>query len=144
MILVWQLIAVISHRAGTSSRAQAPAPQSATPRFFGGGGNTLGSEDAPSVVVPDPSARPARTSGMPGGLGGQDEDDEEDMDDQEVATRILTFWSNGFSIEDGMRHFIRIALATHSIVMQCQDHFKATMTQLAKRFLNRSIAALHL
>jgi len=104
----------------------------------------LGSEDAPSVAVPDPTARPARTGGMPGGLGGQDEDDDEDMDDQEVATRILTFWSNGFSIEDGMRRSIRITLSTYPIVMMCQDHFKATTTQPAKRFLNRSIAALHL
>lgn len=38
---------------------------------------------------------------MPGGLAGGEDEDENDTDDGEIATRVLTFWSNGFSIEDG-------------------------------------------
>jgi UBX domain-containing protein 1 len=57
--------------------------------FFGGGGNTLGSDDAPSVAVPDRKSSP-RPSGSrtpanrPRGM-----------------IRNLTFWKEGFSIEDG-------------------------------------------
>jgi len=44
---------------------------------------TLGSDDTPSTVIPDPTARPA------------------DEEEQETAIRNLTFWKDGFSIEDG-------------------------------------------
>lgn len=69
-----------------SFRAPRPAeegPRSSGRSFFGSG-NKLGSDEIPSSVIPDPTARPA-------------EDDEE----QETAIRNLTFWKDGFSIEDG-------------------------------------------
>ncbi|KAK4045960.1 protein phosphatase regulator [Microbotryomycetes sp. JL201] len=55
---------------------------------FRGSGHTLGSEDEPSKVVPDPEAR---------NKAQQDSDE----DNEEPAVRNLTFWEDGFSIEDG-------------------------------------------
>lgn len=61
--------------------------------------NTLGSDDTPSVHIPKPSASGAR---VPGGFPGTQEDDDEDEPERgEVVTRNLTFWEDGFSIEDG-------------------------------------------
>ena len=66
-------------------RAPRPADDglSAASRAFFGSGVTLGSDDVPSTVIPDPNARPA------------------DEEEQETAIRNLTFWKDGFSIEDG-------------------------------------------
>ena len=50
--------------------------------------HTLGSDDTPSTLIPDPSARPK-----------QEEAEEEEV--EETAVRNLTFWEDGFSIEDG-------------------------------------------
>lgn len=90
---------------------------------------TLGSDEVPSVAVPDPSAAPPHAAPQPGrpaggmnellqqmfgraGAGpgtvpgmsgsgmGEDEDDEGD-DDDEAQIRHLTFWKDGFSVEDG-------------------------------------------
>ncbi|KAF8337374.1 uncharacterized protein EI90DRAFT_2910018, partial [Cantharellus anzutake] len=59
--------------------AQAPRPEEPAPRnAFFGSGNTLGSDEVPSSFIPDP----------------------EEVE-QETAIRYLTFWKNGFSIEDG-------------------------------------------
>ncbi|KIY45165.1 SEP-domain-containing protein [Fistulina hepatica ATCC 64428] len=58
----------------------APAPPSDSPRWFTGGGHTLGSDDVPSAFIPDPN-QPNATD--------------------ETAIRHITFWSNGFSVEDG-------------------------------------------
>jgi UBX domain-containing protein 1 len=52
-----------------------------------GTAHTLGSDETPSTFIPDPAARP-------------DHEDEVDAE-QETAIRNLTFWSDGFSIEDG-------------------------------------------
>lgn len=104
--------------------------------IFSGAGMTLGSDEVPSVAVPDPSRtqhaspQPGRAGagmsgllaqmfgggaggggmGMPGGAGmpgaggmpgfGQGEEEEEE-DDDEPQVRHLTFWKDGFSIEDG-------------------------------------------
>lgn len=69
------------------ARYRAPRPAedgpSAARRAFFGSGVTLGSDDVPSTVIPDPSMRPA------------------DEEEQETAIRNLTFWKDGFSIEDG-------------------------------------------
>jgi UBX domain-containing protein 1 len=95
---------------------------------FSGAGMTLGSDEVPSVAVPDPSAAPthAPQPGRPaGGMNhllqqmfgragagpgtvpgmsdsgmGQDEEDEGE-DDDEAQVRHLTFWKDGFSVEDG-------------------------------------------
>ncbi|GAA5824062.1 hypothetical protein JCM3770_004946 [Rhodotorula araucariae] len=61
--------------------------QSSSSRFFGGNAHTLGSDETPSTYIPDPNAQEAEQ---------EDEDVEE-----EVAIRNLTFWQDGFSIEDG-------------------------------------------
>lgn len=98
--------------------------------IFSGAGMTLGSDEVPSVAVPDPSRtqhaspQPGRAGagmsgllaqmfgggaggsgmGMPGAGGmpgfGQGEEEEDD-DDDEPQVRHLTFWKDGFSIEDG-------------------------------------------
>ncbi|GAA5906370.1 hypothetical protein JCM6882_002711 [Rhodosporidiobolus microsporus] len=61
------------------------------PQFFGGSAHTLGSDETPSTYIPDPHARP----------GGDDNDDEDEPEEMETAIRHLTFWQDGFSIEDG-------------------------------------------
>lgn len=74
--------------------------------------NTLGSEDVPSRAIPDPTARPRSRPNpsfptalaVPGGFpttsagGGQSSDSDEEPEEVE---RSLTFWADGFSIEDG-------------------------------------------
>ncbi|KAH8086286.1 hypothetical protein HD553DRAFT_309282 [Filobasidium floriforme] len=85
-----------------------------TSGFFGGGGMTLGSDEAPSVAVPDPSSRPSGSRSPPAnrprglmaslGFGGpseEEDEEEEEFDDDDVQIRNLTFWREGFSIEDG-------------------------------------------
>ncbi|GAA5973970.1 hypothetical protein JCM11641_001249 [Rhodosporidiobolus odoratus] len=63
--------------------------------WFGGNANTLGSDETPSAFIPDPS-RPQ------GGNGDEDEEDEEEEGEElPLAIRHLTFWQDGFSIEDG-------------------------------------------
>ncbi|ORY88474.1 hypothetical protein BCR35DRAFT_301621 [Leucosporidium creatinivorum] len=57
---------------------------------FSGGGNTLGSDETPSTYIPDPNARP-----------GDDEGEDDEDEPEETAIRNLTFWEDGFSIEDG-------------------------------------------
>lgn len=62
--------------------AQAPRPEEPLPRnAFFGPGHTLGSDEVPSSFIPDPNSPPET--------------------EQETAIRYLTFWKNGFSIEDG-------------------------------------------
>ena len=75
---------------------------------------TLGSDEAPSVSVPDPSSRPSGSRPAPanrprglmaslgfGGASAEDSDEEEEVDDEDVQVRNLTFWKEGYSIEDG-------------------------------------------
>lgn len=81
---------------------------------------TLGSDETPSVAVPDPSARPTQARAGAGGAAQQPgllasmlrqlgaaappeemDEDEDEEDDEEVAIRHLTFWRDGFSVEDG-------------------------------------------
>ncbi|KAI8976340.1 hypothetical protein BD414DRAFT_496628 [Trametes punicea] len=64
----------------------APQPGGAAPsqrRAFFGGGHTLGSDDVESQYVPDPEST---------GAGHSEED---------TAIRHLTFWRDGFTVEDG-------------------------------------------
>lgn len=59
---------------------------SAPPSRFHGSGQTLGGDDAPSHVVPDPNPQAAES--------------------EQTVTRILHLWEDGFSIEDGpLRRF---------------------------------------
>ncbi|KAH7925749.1 SEP-domain-containing protein [Leucogyrophana mollusca] len=61
-----------------------PVPQGTAPSgsFFTGGGHTLGSDEVESTFIPDPNASA-------------------EGDDDETAIRHVTFWRNGFSVEDG-------------------------------------------
>ncbi|ORZ20317.1 hypothetical protein BCR42DRAFT_346927 [Absidia repens] len=69
--------------------AGGPAPddsedeKKSKPSYFTGSGHTLGSEDEPSVVVNDPSTSEPTAESLPS------------------VTRYLTFWRNGFSVDDG-------------------------------------------
>lgn len=55
-----------------------PQPRSSA---FTGGGHTLGSDEVESTFIPDPNAAPEP--------------------EEEPAIRHLTFWRDGFSVEDG-------------------------------------------
>ncbi|KAL0146371.1 SEP-domain-containing protein [Mucor lusitanicus] len=71
----------------------APAEEEQTqsqkkPAYYTGSGYRLGSEDEPSTL-----AQPATSASS-----AAENDDEEDL---EPVTRHLTFWRNGFSVDDG-------------------------------------------
>ncbi|RPB26967.1 SEP-domain-containing protein [Terfezia boudieri ATCC MYA-4762] len=74
---------ILNKAKGEAERRQGQAEASAGPSRprFTGSGHTLGSDESPSVLVPDTSVPPARTP--------------------ETVHRSLTFWRDGFSIEDG-------------------------------------------
>ncbi|KAL9709046.1 protein phosphatase regulator [Leucoagaricus gongylophorus] len=68
-------------RRAAEGGAVAPEPRSMGGfRVFSGGGHTLGSDEMDSTFIPDPD--------------GQVEEDE-------VVTRTITLWKDGFQIEDG-------------------------------------------
>ncbi|KZS87675.1 SEP-domain-containing protein [Sistotremastrum niveocremeum HHB9708] len=82
-----QLVRDILKKAQQGGPAQAPeASQQPSFTFFTGGGNTLGSDEVPSSFVPDPNA-PV--------------EDGEGEESEETAIRNITFWRDGFSVEDG-------------------------------------------
>lgn len=64
-----------------------------TSNVFRGSGNTLGSDDIPSSVVPDPSAQGMRSM--------FENAYSEHVQGEDVAIRHITFWRNGFTIENG-------------------------------------------
>ncbi|KAF8475980.1 hypothetical protein BDZ91DRAFT_689772 [Kalaharituber pfeilii] len=72
---------ILNKAKGEAQRRQAESTPGPSKPRFSGVGQTLGSEDTPSVTVSDPSARQPRAP--------------------EIVSRSLTFWRNGFSIEDG-------------------------------------------
>ena len=82
------------------SRAGPPPPApSSHPNIFTGGGHRLGSDEEPSTYVPDPNAsapeegqRKAPTSYRSVCAHKSTE---------ETAIRHITFWRDGFAVEDG-------------------------------------------
>ncbi|RUS30425.1 hypothetical protein BC938DRAFT_479397 [Jimgerdemannia flammicorona] len=64
-------------------------PSRPRPSFFSGSGYKLGSEEEPSSLVNPPTV----VSAAPGA--------EADEEDTRPVARHLTFWRNGFSVEDG-------------------------------------------
>lgn len=80
---IYEIALTNFHCRGEAERRQGQAETSAGPSRprFTGSGHTLGSDESPSVLVPDTSAPPARAP--------------------ETVHRSLTFWRDGFSIEDG-------------------------------------------
>jgi hypothetical protein len=92
-----------------SQRLAGSAPAEPRSNFFGGSGlslpflflplqthpsfltaNTLGSDETPSTHIPDPNR-----------MDSEDGPEEEEEEEMETAVRHLTFWQDGFSIEDG-------------------------------------------
>lgn len=83
--------------------------------MFTGTAHTLGSDDVPSQMIPDPAktASPSQTSrrsqhplaglmpGFFGQSGANQDDDDDDTDLDTPVTRVLTLWSDGLSIDDG-------------------------------------------
>lgn len=65
----------------SAARTSHPAQGESPPVVFRGGGHTLGSDEVESTYIPDP--------------------DVPDEGEVEVAQRNITFWRNGFSVEDG-------------------------------------------
>src|SRR5277367_2102423 len=63
----------------------APEPARAAPSRFKGSGQTLGGDETPSRIVPDPNASAEPATGP-------------------VQNRVLHLWNDGFSIEDGPLH----------------------------------------
>ncbi|TCD71049.1 hypothetical protein EIP91_000141 [Steccherinum ochraceum] len=74
------LVRDLLRRAAEAGMAPAPVEDS-RPSVFSGGGHTLGSDEVESQFIPDPN--------------GASEPD------TETAIRNLTFWQDGFSVEDG-------------------------------------------
>ncbi|KIK00603.1 hypothetical protein K443DRAFT_679069 [Laccaria amethystina LaAM-08-1] len=70
------MVRELLRRAQEGGQAPEDSPR---PTAFFGGGHTLGSDDTPSSFIPDPNAT--------------------DLD--QVVVRHLTFWRNGFQVEDG-------------------------------------------
>ncbi|CAO3608512.1 unnamed protein product [Cunninghamella blakesleeana] len=69
--------------AGGAAPEESSSSQESKPSYFTGSGYKLGSEEEPSVLV--------------------DESTNDDLTDQPLppVTRYLTFWRNGFSVDDG-------------------------------------------
>ncbi|KAI0074896.1 hypothetical protein K474DRAFT_1664893 [Panus rudis PR-1116 ss-1] len=74
------LVRDLLRRAAESGLAPPPGPQTRS-NVFTGGGHRLGSDEVDSEYVPDPNAP--------------------QPDDEVPAIRHLTFWRDGFSVEDG-------------------------------------------
>jgi len=68
-------------RAAEAGPPPGESPGSSGRGFFSGGGHTLGSDEVESTFIPDPNARPPSA--------------------EAPAIRHITFWRDGFSIEDG-------------------------------------------
>lgn len=141
--LVDKILKAASRNGAPPPRSNEPAEPSSRSAFFGGAGNTLGSDETPSTSIaseqpPQSSGPSVQTGGMPGGFGGLgaippglmehlmnqmtgrsgippsalspgpsniDHIDPSristDENGETVVHRSLTFWRNGFSIEDG-------------------------------------------
>jgi len=61
-----------------------PSGPVSRPAYFSGGGHTLGSDEVESTFIPDPDAPPPNAE-----------------PEESTAIRHLTFWRDGFSVEDG-------------------------------------------
>jgi len=71
-------------RAAAAGPPRGVPGSSRQPGVFSGGGHTLGSDDVESSFIPDPNAPPPDVA-----------------PDDTPAVRHLTFWRDGFSVEDG-------------------------------------------
>lgn len=85
------------HRAGPAPGTDPAAPRSS---IFTGGGHTLGSDEVDSTYIPDPTATSERGRLLSHPVNEQWLILFQDPAN-EPAIRHLTFWREGFSIEDG-------------------------------------------
>ncbi|KAN0065743.1 protein phosphatase regulator [Thecaphora frezii] len=110
---------------GGAGPSSAPAPLS---NAFTGRGRTINDSGAAEETA---SSVPAMS--MPGSFGaGHGEDEDEDDDDEgEVALRHLTFWQEGFSIEDGP--LMRYDDPTHAPVLNSINAGRAPLSLLNVR-----------
>jgi len=69
--------------AGAAPPPAAPSAATGLSSWFGGGGNTLGSDEVESTYIPSPDAAAQPQAA------------------EETAIRHITFWRDGFSVEDG-------------------------------------------
>ncbi|KAI0808279.1 hypothetical protein C8Q74DRAFT_1232451 [Fomes fomentarius] len=76
------LVRDLLRRAAEAGPPTEPGTSAPRARTFVGGGHILGSDEVESSYVPDPNAESAEA-------------------EQETAIRHLTFWREGFSVEDG-------------------------------------------
>lgn len=81
MLVVYYLITIVC-RAGPPPGTHTSGPASSG-QIFSGGGHTLGSDEVDSAFIPDPNAPPPSDAEEP------------------TVIRHLTFWRDGFSVEDG-------------------------------------------
>jgi SEP domain len=85
----------------------APQPPAAPSGPFSGPAYTLGSDEVESSYVPDPSAPQGNAFIPPTGNFSSPTNHVHPLapgdppEDQDVATRHITFWRDGFSVEDG-------------------------------------------
>ena len=85
-VVIPRITLILLLKVHRNSKRPGGEPSTAAPSRFRGSGQTLGGDDTPSQVVPDPTPRTPN----PG----------------DVQTRILHLWEDGFSIEDGpLRRF---------------------------------------
>lgn len=89
--------------AGGSKAAGGKAGASSSSFAFAGRGRTINDPAEAAEPSAASASMPGSFGNRPGAAaGGAADDDEEDEDDDgEVAIRNLTFWQDGFSIEDG-------------------------------------------
>jgi len=80
------LVRDILRKAAQGGPPPAASDRTGRPGLFSGGGHTLGSSDMPSAYVPDPA---------------QQSESSESQGQEETAVRHITFWREGFSVEDG-------------------------------------------
>ncbi|TFY78376.1 hypothetical protein EWM64_g5639 [Hericium alpestre] len=78
-----EIVQDLLRRAAMAGPPPGAAATAAGSSFFSGGGHTLGSDDMESTFIPDPNAPTPREA------------------EQETAIRHLTFWRDGFSVEEG-------------------------------------------
>lgn len=109
------ILLVYARRNSSHLEPQAPAPSG--PTWFGGSANTLGSDETPSQSIVPP--------GQPG--------DDDPEANEEVVTRHLTLWSNGFSINDGPL----LSYQEHSTILQDLNQGRAPLQLLNVKFGQR-------
>ncbi|KAI9647615.1 protein phosphatase regulator [Ciborinia camelliae] len=78
-----KIVGDILKQAKANSRENGEPSSAPAPSRFHGSGQTLGGDDTPSQVIPDPHPRSTRSQN---------------------PTRLLHLWEDGFSVEDGPLH----------------------------------------